>query len=226
LFDIDGTLVATGGAGQRAMNRAFADVFGRLDVFARIELAGRTDSSILADAFASQEMTYDESHVRAFRERYLVCLQEEVPKPASHKRVLPGIVELLDALTPHPRVFLGLLTGNYADAAQVKLTHFDLWRFFRCGAFGEDHHDRNHLVPVALERARACGLGTHIQGSRVVVLGDTPRDVACAHAHGARCVAVATGGSDRDTLARAGADAVFDDFSDTVRVLDALRRLT
>lgn len=226
LFDIDGTLVVMGGAGQRAMNRAFADVFGRRDVFARIELAGRTDTSILADAFAAQQMTYDESHVRAFRARYLVCLQEEVPKPASPKRVLPGIVELLDALAPQQHIFLGLLTGNYADAAQIKLAHFDLWRFFRCGAFGEDHHDRNHLVPVALERARACGLGTHVQGSQVVVIGDTPRDVACAHAHGARCVAAATGGSDRDTLAGAGADSVFDDFSDTVQVLDALRQLT
>ncbi len=223
LFDIDGTLVVTGGAGQRAMNRAFADVFGIPDAFKHVELAGRTDTSILGDAFARQGMSGGPSEVQRFRERYLVCLREEVPRPGRNKRVLPGITPLLDALTPEPRVFLGLLTGNYADAAEVKLGHFDLWRYFRCGAFGEDAHDRNHLVPVALGRARERGLPRHVEPEHVVVIGDTPRDVACAHAHGARVIAVATGQYDREALATAGADVVFDDFSETQAVLRALR---
>jgi phosphoglycolate phosphatase-like HAD superfamily hydrolase len=223
LFDIDGTLVVTGGAGQRAMNRAFADVFGIADAFTHVELAGRTDTSILGDAFERQGMTGEPSDVQRFRARYLVCLREEVPRPGRNKRVLPGITPLLDALAPEPKVFLGLLTGNYADAAEVKLGHFNLWRYFRCGAFGEDAHDRNHLVPVAVGRARARGLPHHVEPEHVVVIGDTPRDVACAHAHGARVIAVATGQYDRAALTQAGADVVFEDFRDTPLVLRALR---
>jgi len=225
LFDIDGTLVVTGGAGQRAMNRAFHDVFGIPDAFKGIDLAGRTDTSIVGDAFARQRMPADARNTRAFRERYLVCLQDEVPRPGAGKRVLPGIEPLLDVLRTEPRNFLGLLTGNYADAAEVKLAHFDLWRHFRCGAFGEDHGDRNHLVPVAMTRARACGLPPHVEASHVVVIGDTPRDIACAHAHGVQCVAVATGEYSVEQLESAGADVVFEDLSDTGRVLQSLVRL-
>lgn len=225
LFDIDGTLVATGGAGQRAMNRAFDDVFGIPEAFAGLDLAGRTDTSIVADAFVRHGIEAGADEVARFRARYLVCLQEEVPRPGAGQRVLPGITPLLDALELQPRSFLGLLTGNYADAAEVKLAHFDLWRYFRCGAFGDDHGDRNRLVPVALDRARARGLPPHVETAHVVVIGDTPRDVACAQAHGARCLAVATGGYTPDTLERAGADVVFEDLSDTRAVLQALGRL-
>jgi phosphoglycolate phosphatase-like HAD superfamily hydrolase len=225
LFDIDGTLVVTGGAGQRAMNRAFRDVFGIPDAFAGVELAGRTDTSILADALARQQMDVTADATSAFRSRYLVCLQEEVPRPGPNKRVLPGITDLLGALEPESHNFLALLTGNYCDAAEVKLGHFDLWRYFRCGAFGEDHGDRNALVPVALSRARSIGLPPHVEQARVIVIGDTPRDVACAHAHGARCVGVATGEYSADALRGAGADVVFDDLGDTSAVLTALGRL-
>jgi phosphoglycolate phosphatase-like HAD superfamily hydrolase len=224
LFDIDGTLVVTGGAGQRAMNRAFHDVFGMPDAFKGIDLAGRTDTSIVGDALARLGMADEPDAIARFRARYLMCLQEEVPRPGAGKRVLPGIAPLLEALQPHGHNFLALLTGNYADAAEVKLAHFDLWRYFRCGAFGEDHGDRNHLVPVALERARQRGLPPHVEPAHTVVIGDTPRDVACAHAHGARCLAVATGEYSADALARAGADVVFEDLSDTPSVLHALRR--
>jgi len=223
LFDIDGTLVVTGGAGQRAMNRAFHDVFGVPDAFVGVELAGRTDTSILGDAFARQRLDMTPEAIAAFRSRYLECLKQEVPRPGPNKRVLPGITELLEVLQPAPHNFLALLTGNYCDAAEVKLGHFDLWRYFRCGAFGEDHGDRNALVPVALQRARSVGLPPHVEEARVVVIGDTPRDVACAHAHGARCVAVATGEYNAESLRAAGADAVFEDLRDTRAVLDMLR---
>ena len=206
------------------MNRAFHDVFGIPDAFKGVDLAGRTDTSIVGDAFARQRMDVDADSTARFRERYLVCLQEEVPMPGTGKRVLPGITPLLDALEPDDRHFLALLTGNYADAAAVKLTHFDLWRYFKCGAFGEDHGDRNHLVPVAMHRARACGLPPHVEAMHTVVIGDTPRDIACAHAHGARCMAVATGDYSAETLRQAGADVVFDDLRDTGAVLQALAR--
>ena len=225
LFDIDGTLVVTGGAGQRAMNRAFHDVFGIPDAFKGVDLAGRTDTSIVGDAFTRQGMDADAHNTARFRERYIVCLQDEVPRPGAGKRVLPGIAPLLEALEPDARNFLALLTGNYADAAEVKLGHFDLWRYFRCGAFGDDDGDRNHLVPVALTRARACGLPPHVEPAHAIVIGDTPRDIACAHAHGARCLAVATGGYSVDALRGAGADVVFDDLDDTPAVLHALARL-
>ena len=226
LFDIDGTLVVTGGAGQRAMNHAFGDVFGITGAFTGLELAGRTDTSILADAFGRLGMTPDADNTRAFRARYLECLRDEVPRPGPGKRVLPGITPLLEAISADQRAFLALLTGNFADAAEVKLAHFDLWRHFRCGAFGEDAHDRNHLVPVALERARSCGLPPHLDAAQVVVIGDTPRDVACAHAHDAAVVAVATGEYSADALRAAGADVVFDDLSQTTDVLRAIGRLT
>lgn len=225
LFDIDGTLVATGGAGQRAMNRAFEDEFGIPDAFTGLELAGRTDTSILDEAFARQGLACNEACVRAFRTRYHACLAEELSSHGNGRRVLPGVLPLLDALDPHPAAVLALLTGNYADAARIKLEHFGLWRYFRCGAFGEDAHDRNHLVPVALDRARVSGLAELVEPRRVVVIGDTPRDVACAAAHGARSVAVATGLYDAATLSRTGADAVFEDFSDTERVLDTIHGL-
>lgn len=207
------------------MNRAFEDVFGVPGAFTGIDLAGRTDTSIVEDAFARLDMRADPDSIARFRDRYVRRLHEEVPRPVPGKRVLPGITPLLEALDPPRHNFLALLTGNYADAAQVKLSHFGLWRYFKCGAFGEDHHDRNHLVPVALGRARERGLPPHVEAAHTIVIGDTPRDVACARAHGARSVAVATGEYSAGSLARAGADVVFEDLGDTPAVLDALRRL-
>jgi phosphoglycolate phosphatase len=207
------------------MNRAFEEVFGLPDAFTTLDLAGRTDTSILADAFAGQGLATNAAAVQAFRERYRQCLAEEVVREAADKRVLPGITALLDALHPQTVSFLALLTGNYADTARIKLEHFGLWRYFKCGAFGDDSHDRHHLVPVALGRARAAGLSDVVDARQVIVVGDTPRDVACAAAHGASSIAVATGHYRADDLTRAGADVVFEDFSDTDAVLRAVDEL-
>jgi phosphoglycolate phosphatase-like HAD superfamily hydrolase len=133
------------------------------------------------------------------------------------KGVLPGVRSLLDVLTAPPlrdTIFLALLTGNSEDGARLKLEHFDLWRYFRCGAYGDDVHDRNELFDVAMCRVRACG-GPASHPRDVIVVGDTAFDVACAAAAGARSIAVATGPSDVDTLKKSGADVVFDDLSDT-----------
>jgi phosphoglycolate phosphatase-like HAD superfamily hydrolase len=134
------------------------------------------------------------------------------------KAVMPGIRELLPLLDARDDVFLGLLTGNFEQAARIKLEHFDLWRYFKCGAFGDDAADRNALVPFAVERARGCGFD-RIEYSDVIVVGDTPNDVACANAVGAMPIAVATGSYTVDQLRNTGAAIVLDDLSDTDAVM-------
>jgi phosphoglycolate phosphatase-like HAD superfamily hydrolase len=227
LFDVDGTLVLTGGAGSRAMTLAFRDIFGVDEAFAGVPMPGRTDQLILADALERAGVTSEASAIEGFRSRYLEHLAEQIvtPAPGKFKGVLPGVQALLGTLSRRQDVFLALLTGNYSDAARVKLEHFDLWRYFGCGAFGEDASERNALVPIAVSRARGCGL-PELPPQRIVVIGDTPLDVACAHAAGARAIAVANGLSDLETLRRAGADAVFEDLSDTLTVIKTIERLT
>jgi phosphoglycolate phosphatase len=134
--------------------------------------------------------------------------------------VLPGVQGLLDRLVSGEDVVLGLVTGNFEAGARIKLGHFDLWKYFRCGAFADDAADRNHLVPFAVDRARGCGL---VEGPshHVVVVGDTPHDVACAKVTGAVAVGVATGPFSTGDLAASGADVVFEDLRDT----DAFERL-
>jgi phosphoglycolate phosphatase-like HAD superfamily hydrolase len=134
---------------------------------------------------------------------------------------MPGVRELLDALADRDDVYLALLTGNYETSARMKLERFDLWRYFRCGAFGDNAPDRNGLFPRALARVRSCD-GLDIAAAHAVVVGDTPLDVACAQASGARSIGVATGGHTVDELRAAGADVVFEDLSDTTAVIAAL----
>ncbi len=222
LFDIDGTLVLTGGAGLRAMNRALEEVFGHANGLEGIPLAGRTDWAILADAVRRFGRSLDGAMLADLQHRYVANLAEEIQHPGQgRKAVMPGIREILDALDRREDVFVGLLTGNFEDGAQVKLGYFDLWRFFRCGAFGGDAADRNALVPVAVERARGCGL-PEIADSDVLVIGDTPHDVTCAHAAGATAVAVATGSTTVEELRAAGAEHVFTDLGDTQAFLKLL----
>jgi phosphoglycolate phosphatase len=222
LFDIDGTLVLTGGAGQRAMARAFEEVFSVPDAFHNIEMPGRTDSWILSDALAVHGVRRVEADLTRFREAYLEHLRSEIQSPGPRKGVMPGVRALLQVLVGRDDVYLALLTGNYQDAARLKLDYFDLWRYFPCGAFGDDAPDRNGLLPKAIATIRSCG-GPEVLPSQVVVVGDTPLDVACAAASGARCLAVATGGYDADALRAAGADIVMEDLGDTRQVLRALQ---
>ena len=222
LFDIDGTLCLTGGAGARAMVRAFEDTFRIHGAFEGIAMAGRTDQIILRDALARAECEAEDTILSEFRERYIEYLRHEILEPGSGaKAVMPGIRELLDRLAPRPDVFIGLLTGNFAAGARIKLEYFDLWRYFACGAFGDDACERNDLMPIALARAAACGAPPVAPGD-VVVVGDTPLDVACASSAGAMSVAVATGSFTVDALQTAGADVVFKDLSDTQAFLTLL----
>jgi phosphoglycolate phosphatase-like HAD superfamily hydrolase len=136
---------------------------------------------------------------------------------------MPGVNELLPVLERRDDTFLALLTGNFEEGARIKLSHFDLWRYFKCGAFGGDSADRNALVPFALSRAHACGL-PRIKPADVLVVGDTPHDVACALAAGATPVGVATGGYSVAQLRDSGADIVFQDLSDIPAFLRLLEQ--
>jgi len=201
------------------MSLAFEDLFQVPDAFRNIPMPGRTDSWILADAATAHAVA--PAALARFRDVYLAHLVREIERPSAGKKVMPGVRPLLDVLADRPDIYLALLTGNYEEAARVKLEHFDLWRYFSCGAFGDDAPDRNGLLPKALARIRTCG-GPVVPASDVVVIGDTPLDVACAAASGARSIAVATGGYDVESLRAAGADVVFEDLSDVNAVLEAL----
>lgn len=222
LFDIDGTLVLTGRAGLRAMARMFDLRYGSSDAAGGVPVAGRTDWAIFSDILQRMGHDLDEALLRELRDHYLELLREEIQhRGEGVKDVMPGVRELLDRLQPREDVWLGLLTGNFAEAARIKLEHFGLWQYFRGGAFGDDASDRNRLVPLALRRARQNGL-PDVPADRIIVVGDTPHDIACARAADAVPVAVATGGFSVDQLRASGADIVFEDLSDTAAFLKLL----
>lgn len=221
LFDVDATLLLTGGAGARAMTQAFEELFGVSGAFTGIPMAGRTDPAIFIDALHRVGRRPEPGILERFRNTYCRHLRLEIDRPAAGKTLMPGIPPLLEALSRRDEVFLALLTGNFAEGARIKLEYFDLWHYFPCGAFGDDHTDRAALVPIARDRADRQGAGP-VSDDCVFVVGDTPLDVACALTSGVRAVAVATGGYDMATLVESGAHVVFENLSDTQSVLAAL----
>ena len=224
LFDIDGTLILTGRAGVRAMTRAFEALWGVADAFAGISMGGRTDSWLVSEALARAEVADTPDHHARFRDAYVPLLAEEIQLPGTGlKGVMPGVRELLDAARLQPHLHLALLTGNYQEAAAIKLRYFELWDYFAFGAFSDDAADRNHLVPIARERAIGHGLPEDA-GARVVVIGDTPHDVHAANAIGALTIAVATGGYSRQELEPHQPWRVFDELPDAgefLKLVDA-----
>jgi phosphoglycolate phosphatase-like HAD superfamily hydrolase len=223
LFDIDGTLLLTGRAGQRAMTYAFHEVYGVPDAFTSVAMAGRTDTSLVSQAMQQYGIPDTAESHEKFRTAYLDKLATEIHLPGvGRKGVMPGARQLLAALSDHRHLHVALLTGNYRDAAVIKLTYFDLWVHFAWGAFSDDAGDRRRLVPIARERAKAFGVPPEAC-ERAIVIGDTPDDVNCAKAADALSIAVATGGFSADALRAAGADVVLDDLSDTEAVLSLLK---
>ncbi len=219
LFDIDGTLITTGGAGYRAIKRALEVTLGIERALDGIPVAGRTDSIILREgvrAAVDRELTTELRD--QIRETYKGLLQEELELAGGGPGVLPGVHALLDRLAGDPSYHVALLTGNFSQTAAIKLGYYDLWRHFAWGAFGEDAVDRNDLLPVALARYRD-RTGHDIDPSDVVIIGDTPNDVAVARMGRVRAVCVTTGQFDRASLLDAGADVVFHDLSDVDEVL-------
>ncbi len=210
----------TGGAGGRAATRAFTDLFDitRLDP---PPMAGRTDRWIFAEMARRHGVAADaDTHAR-LRDRYLVHLAREIAVAAPAKRILPGVRPLLDRLSARSDVHLALLTGNAAAGARIKLEHFDLWRYFSGGGFGDASLERTTVFHDAIQAvARATGVA--FPPHDTVIVGDTPMDVAVAVETGARSVAVATGGYAVEDLQRTGADAVLEDLSDLTQALTAL----
>ena len=218
LFDIDGTLLLSGGAGTRALNRTFEEMFGVAGAFTGIAVAGRTDPLILGDALDRAGVAADAAARRQFLARYCEHFEREILCPGPRKGLMPGVRRLLDSLQEWPDLACALLTGNIARAARIKLEHFALQRYFACGAYGDDAPRRDDLVPVAVGRARRAGIDV-ASASQAVVIGDTPLDVQCAAAAGARSVGIATGSFTEEELRRAGADAVLPDLTDPSRFL-------
>ncbi len=221
LFDVDGTLLLSGGAGKRALNRAFEEVFGAADAFSGVPVAGRTDALIVDDALDRVGVVADRPQRTRFFGRYYEYLEEEILHPGPRKGLMPGVERLLEQLAPRPALVSALLTGNFARAAQIKLEHFGVWRYFACGAYGDDAPVRDELVPIAVARARDAGIPI-ASATDAVVVGDTPLDVQCAAAAGARSVGVATGSFSEVELRQAGADAVLSDLSDSSRFFAAV----
>jgi len=216
LFDIDGTLIRTAGAGVRGMSDAIERLHGWQGALDGVPVSGRTDRAILTEVFDRWRTPLTDAHIVPLRDSYLACLAQELRvSPPAGVEVLPGVQDALDVLEADAGFALGLLTGNFEQSAAIKLAHFDLWQRFRFGAFGDAHVDRRALVPVAIARARAAGFSA----TDVVVIGDTPLDVDCAHAHGAKAVAVATGEYPPEALAAAGAEIV-------VETLESLHPMT
>lgn len=212
----------TGGAGGRAMSLAFEEIFAIRDAFGGVPMPGRTDAWILALAAAAHGIPADSPDLARFTDVYIRHLAAEIQRPGPQKGVMPGVRALLDLLSQRHDVFLALLTGNLEAAAEVKLRYFDLWRYFRCGAFGDGADDRNGLLPKALSRVTACG-GPSVSASNTVVVGDTPLDIEVASVGGARSIGVATGGYTMEQLRAAGANVVLQDLGDSAEVLRAMR---
>lgn len=193
LFDIDGTLVHTGGAGIKAFAKVFATEFGIPNGTEKMKFAGRTDVGLVREFFRLHRIEPAAEHFQRFFEHYVFWLDHILAQ--SETQTCPGIWELIRDLRalPNPPI-LGLLTGNIRLGAEIKLRHFDLWKEFETGAFADDHEDRDQIAQVAHTRGSRVA-GRKLRGAEVVVIGDTPLDVKCGRAIGAKVLAVATGGA-------------------------------
>jgi phosphoglycolate phosphatase-like HAD superfamily hydrolase len=218
LFDIDGTLLASGGAGIRALEAAAVEKFGDGNLRG-IEIAGRTDSLIARQVLARHALEPTPERIAAFLDSYLGHLARLLPE--TDGRLLPGVVALLEALKVREDLVLALLTGNLARGAELKLSRYGVWHYFEFGAYADDHHDRNELGPVARKRALERH-GIDFPPERIFILGDTPHDIACAKAIGAKTIAVTTGKHTRADLAAHAPEFILDDLCDIAAVLRAL----
>ena len=198
LFDIDGTLVRTGGAGVKAFAKVFETEFGATDGFERLKFAGRTDVSLVREFFGVHRVAATPENFTRFFERYVFWLDHILAD--SKTATCVGVREFLaglQALSQPP--LLGLLTGNIRLGAEIKLRHFGLWDTFKTGGFADDHEERDQIAAIARERGSKV-LGNSLRDSEVVVVGDTPLDIRCGRAIRAKVLAVATGGATLEEL--------------------------
>src|SRR5881398_2854709 len=219
LFDIDGTLIHSGGAGVEALKLALTERFDITDDLHDIEIAGMTDSGIVVSILKKHKIPPTTENVSAFLDSYVHFLSSELPRRKG--KLLPGVLELLQRLKSRPHLLLALLTGNVSRGAQLKLEHYGVWHFFEFGAFADDHQDRNQLGSFALARAKEKH-GREFSAAEIDVIGDTPRDIACGKALGARTIAVATGTWSRDELAKYHPNFLIGDLSNVKGIIDTL----
>jgi phosphoglycolate phosphatase-like HAD superfamily hydrolase len=224
LFDVDGTILLTAGAGRRAIFAALGEEVGDVSSLGEIRFDGKTDPEIVAEllAAAGQPEPRESPRVRQLCERYVGHLARELGLPTARTTVMPGVFPLLDRLQEETSVVLGLLTGNVASGAALKLRSggIDPARF-PVGAYGSDAAYRHELPPIAARRAQPI-FGRVPSGAEVVIIGDTPADIGCGAGIAARAVAVATGSFTVAELAACGPHAAFEDLSNTDRVLEAI----
>ncbi|MCH8993654.1 MAG: haloacid dehalogenase-like hydrolase [Chloroflexi bacterium] len=223
LFDVDNTLLYSGGAGSLAMRRAFHELYGIEDGFRHVEYSGRTDWAILHAAMREHNIARDgddgfRQEMTRFQETYYRLLEGTLHEVTSG-RTMPGVAELLAALSERDGVRQGLATGNFRIAAFMKLRHFELDGHLAEGGFGEDAEERGEMVGVAIERLAD---GSKPDAASIWVVGDTPLDVAAARSNGVRALSVATGSSSVEELRDAGADVAVADLSGTESVLATL----
>ena len=222
LFDIDGTLLRDGIAAKIAFARALRDTYQTTGPIEGFRFAGMTDPECVSEIMRLAGV--DERTILTRRDeclrRYTELLAQEI-REHQDAHLYPGVRELLERLNKLDHVLVGLLTGNVLRGAQLKLRRWNLEPYFRFGAYGDDHENRAVLAQIALEKARALS-GRSFSGAETTIIGDTPKDIACARAIGARAVAVATGTISRDALAACGPDALLDSFADHEAALRAL----
>jgi phosphoglycolate phosphatase-like HAD superfamily hydrolase len=222
LFDIDGTLLDSGGAGRRAMITAFDEVFGTTGPIDKYRMAGKVDPQIVIELMTAAGLPS-----RAIHEQmptYFATYTEELQRVIDDHavRAYPGVVELLDQLTARPDIVIGLLTGNIWRGAQAKLKAANLARYFDgLGAFGDDALSRPELPAIAVRRAEEV-LGQEFRGKDVIIVGDTPADIDCGRALGVKSIAVATGPYACEELREHRPDFCFPDLSDTEAIVVAI----
>jgi phosphoglycolate phosphatase-like HAD superfamily hydrolase len=223
LFDIDGTLLHTNGAARRAFQRALLDVYGTTGPIDTHHFDGKTDPQIARELLSLAGLSQAEidASLDKLYQAYLSGMLAEVSQPGYAPLVYPGVREVLAGLSLRTDLLLGLLTGNIADGAALKLKAAGLHDYFEFGAFGSDHEQRGQLPAIAVARAQE-RTGVEFRGKDVVVIGDTPSDIQCGQSLGVFALGVCTGRHTREELLAEGADYVLEDLSDTARVLDIL----
>lgn len=222
LFDIDGTLLDSDGAGRRAMIAAFEEVFGTAGPIDEYSMAGKVDSQIVTELMVAAGWPEDEVHARL--PEYFAIYAHELERIANEHNVqpLPGAVRLLERLTDHSDVVIGLLTGNVPAGARGKLRGAGLAQYFDgLGAFGDDALSRPELPAIAVDRAKEV-LGQEFRRKDVVIIGDTPNDIACGRSLDVKSIAIATGPYSCEELQKHGPDYCFSDLTDTEAIVEAI----
>jgi phosphoglycolate phosphatase-like HAD superfamily hydrolase len=239
-FDIDGTLLLTGGAGQAAFAKTLAEDFSISEIDATVPFAGRSDRAIAMDLFRKHGIEPSEKNWLRFRDGYLRWLEQMLH---THRgTVLPGVVELLAILATRGDVAIGLLTGNLKEGARRKLGHYGLWQWFRFGGYGDEFTERRDIATAALAAAKshlnggAATSGFNSQSrdclldkadtawsGEILVIGDTPHDVECGRSIEARCIAVSTGQTPASLLQKAEPDVLIDTLRDVEPILSLLK---